>query len=176
MKSIVYTTIIIVVNLSAINHTYGNDGTIICSITTTNIIFTGYNPYDANLERSNGTIKVTCKNMSLSRNLSYVVTLKASSSGNPLSILVKNGVETVSYSLFKDSTLSQILGDGTNTSTTITNTFTLPTMGTTTDTYTIYAKIPTQPLSKPMTYSDTITATLIYTYQDLINIVIGLNL
>jgi spore coat protein U-like protein len=133
-----------------------------CTLTTANIVFSAFNPYDATFERANGLAKVYCINTSgSSSTITYSLTLSAGGSGNQTDRLVVNGVKSVSYNLYKNSTYTEILGDGYS-STIIKNTYTLASNASRTDNYTIYGKIPVQPLAEPMTYTDTITATLNY--------------
>jgi len=132
-------------------------------LSAANITFTSFNPYDATPETANGSVRIRCTNNGSTDTVNYTVTLSAGSSGNQTARLVKNGVNSVSYNLYKDSVYTQILGDGNSGTFTISNTYTLGMSASRTDTYTIYGRIPVQPLAKPMTYTDTITVTLTHT-------------
>ncbi len=153
------------IKLFIANSYAAEDGSATCTLTATNVTFTAYNPYDATIEKANGTVKVVCKNTTDQKSLSYVVTLSPGSSGNQSSRLAKNGTNSVMYNLFKNSTFTQILGDGNSSTFTLSKAATLAASGTTTDNYTVYGRVPAgQPLSKPMTYTDALTVTLTYTY------------
>ena len=137
-------------------------GNYTCTLTTSNLVFSAFNPYDATFETTNGLVRVKCVSNGSVDTVTYTVTVSGGGSGNQTARLVVNGVNSVSYNLYKDSGYTQILGDGNSSTSTITNTYTLGQNASRTDNYTIYGKIPVQPLAKPMTYTDTITATLNY--------------
>ena len=157
-----YSKILFLIPLLAFFKNYQAFGGFDCTLTTANIVFSAFNPYDATFERANGLAKVYCINTSgSSSTITYSLTLSAGGSRNQTDRLVVNGVKSVSYNLYKNSTYTEILGDGYS-STIIKNTYTLASNASRTDNYTIYGKIPVQPLAEPMTYTDTITATLNY--------------
>lgn len=141
------------------------DGTINCTITCTNIVFTSFNPYDSTFERANGSIAVRCANSGNSgRTVDYFVGLIGGNSTNYSARVAKNGTNSISYNIYKDAAYTQIMGDSSNGTVYISSTITIVAKGSRTDNYTIYGKIPVQPLAKPMTYTDAIQCGVLYNY------------
>lgn len=141
------------------------DGTVICTITCTNIVFTAFNPYDATFEKANGSIVVRCASTSTaSRSITYYIGAQGGNSTNYSARVAKNGTNSISYNIYLDSGYTQVLGDTSNGTSYITAGYTLTANGSRTDNYPIYGKIPVQPLAKPMTYTDTFVCGVQYTY------------
>jgi spore coat protein U-like protein len=152
-------------NITLLNSIYGaEDGTVTCTITCTNIVFTAFNPYDANFERVNGSMTVKCTNSGVSKSITYYIGSQGGNSTDYSARYVKNGTNNVSYNIYIDAAYTQILGDTSNRTSYITTTYTLAKNGSRTDSYTIYGKIPVQPLAKPMTYTDSLICGVQYNY------------
>ena len=139
--------------------------TITCTITCTNIVFTSFNPYDSTFERANGSITVRCSNsVNSSTSLTYYIGAINGNSTNYSARVAKNGTNSLSYNIYIDSNYTQILGDTSNGTSYITQSYTLAGNGSRTDNYTVYGKVPVQPTAKPMTYTDTLTCGVVYNY------------
>ena len=104
------------------------------------------------------TASVTCSAL-LSLLVSYTVTFSTGSAGiyNPRNMV--NGVRKLNYNLYKDAAFTQILGNGTSSTVTFTDSYLLG-LGPVTKNYTVYARLPSQPLAAAGTFQDTITVTV----------------
>lgn len=133
-----------------------------CILIFANVDFGIINPYDNIFEQTTTSIGVRCTNNGSLDLVSYSLTFSAGSSGSISSRLVKNGVRSLAYNIYRDSSFTQILGTGFSGTVTISNSYTLLGKATKTDYFPIYGKIPVQPLATVGFYSDIITATLTY--------------
>lgn len=134
-----------------------------CTITAIALNFGTINPYDLIPETSTTTVSVRCAVTGSTLNVSYTLTFSPGNSLNASARILKLGTtSTMSYNIYKLSSYSQILGTGTGGTFTITNSYTLAKNSNRTDNFTIYGQIPAQPLSKPGSYTDTLTVTLTY--------------
>ncbi len=92
------------------------------------------------------TASVTCSAL-LSLLVSYTVTFSTGAANiyNPRNMI--NGVRKLNYNLYKDAGFTQIIGNGTSS----TVTFTSYTLGLepVTKNYTVYARLPLQPIAAP---------------------------
>ena len=135
-----------------------------CSLTTVQVDFGYFYPYDATFDSTTSTVQVTCDNTdNNSVNVSYVISYSTGVSGSYSARLIKNGTKTVSYNLYKDSAYTQILGTGSGSTYTFSDAYSLARGKSQTNSFPIYGKIPVQPMAVPgFVYTDTITATLTY--------------
>ena len=141
-----------------------NSNNYTCSLTTVNVDFGYFYPYDATFDSTTSTVQVTCDNTDNNDvNVSYVISFSTGVSGSYSARLIKNGTKTVSYNLYKDSAYTQILGAGSGSTYTLSKAYSLKKNKSQTDNFAIYGKIPVQPMAVPgFVYADTITATLTY--------------
>nr|WP_246438087.1 spore coat U domain-containing protein [Rickettsia tillamookensis] len=104
------------------------------------------------------TASVTCSAL-LSLLVSYTVTFSTGSANiyNPRNMV--NGVRKLNYNLYKNAAFTQILGNGTSSTVTFTDSYLLG-LGPVTRNYTVYALLPSQPLAAAGTFQDTITVTV----------------
>ena len=134
-----------------------------CNLTTYNLDFGTFYPYDVTFKSTIGTVQVTCQANTGNTNVLYTLSFSAGISGNYSGRLAYNGVKTVAYNLYKDSNFTQILGTGSSSTYTFSNSYPLAGNQSQTDSFPIYGKIPVQPLAVPgFVYLDTITVTLTY--------------
>lgn len=134
-----------------------------CNLTTYNIDFGAFYPYDVTFKSTIGTVQVTCQANTGNTNVLYTLSFSAGISGNYSGRLAYNGVKTVAYNLYKDSNFTQILGTGSSSTYTFSNSYPLAGNQSQTDSFPIYGKVPVQPLAVPgFVYLDTITVTLTY--------------
>ncbi len=134
-----------------------------CSLTTYNLDFGTFYPYDVTFKSTIGTVQVTCTANTGNTNVLYTLSFSAGTSGNYSGRLAYNGVKTVAYNLYKDSSFTQILGTGSSSTYTFSNSYPLAGNQSQTDSFPIYGKIPVQPLAVPgFIYLDTIAVTLTY--------------
>nr|WP_308744999.1 spore coat protein U domain-containing protein [Candidatus Megaera polyxenophila] len=134
-----------------------------CNLTTYIIDFGTFYPYDVTFKSTIGTVQVTCQANTGNTNVLYTLSFSAGISGNYSGRLAYNGVKTVAYNLYKDSNFTQILGTGSSSTYTFSNSYPLAGNQSQTDSFPIYGKVPVQPLAVPgFVYLDTITVTLTY--------------
>jgi len=134
-----------------------------CNLTTYNIDFGTFYPYDVTFTSTIGTVQVTCKANTGNTNVLYTLSFSTGGSGNYSGRLAYNGTRTISYNLYKDSSFTQILGTGSSSTHNFSNSYPLAGNQSRTDSFPIYGKVPVQPLAVPgFVYVDTITATLTY--------------
>jgi spore coat protein U-like protein len=142
---------------------YADDKGYNCNLTTYNINFGTFYPYDVTFTSTIGTVQVTCQANTGNTNVKYTLRFSAGGSGNYSGRLAYNGVKTISYNLYKNSNFTQILGTGSSNTYNFSNTYKLAGNQSRTHTFSIYGKVPVQPLAVPgFVYVDTITATLTY--------------
>ncbi|MFV0251096.1 MAG: spore coat protein U domain-containing protein [Rickettsia aeschlimannii] len=96
------------------------------------------------------TTSVTCSAL-LSLLVSYTVTLSTGAANiyNPRNMI--NGVRKLDYNLYKDAGFTQILGNGTSSTVTFTDSYTLG-LEPVTKNYTVYVHLPSQPLADAGTF------------------------
>jgi spore coat protein U-like protein len=142
---------------------YADDKGYNCNLTTYNINFGTFYPYDVTFTSTIGTVQVTCTANTGNTNVQYTLRFSAGGSGNYSGRLAYNGVKTISYNLYKNSNFTQILGTGSRNTYNFSNSYKLAGNQSRTHTFSIYGKVPVQPLAVPgFVYVDTITATLTY--------------
>ena len=140
---------------------YADDKGYNCNLTTYNINFGTFYPYDVTFTSTIGTVQVTCQANTGNTNVKYTLRFSAGGSGNYSGRLAYNGVKTISYNLYKNSNFTQILGTGSSNTYNFSNTYKLAGNQSRTHTFSIYGKVPVQPLAVPgFVYVDTITVTL----------------
>jgi len=127
-----------------------------CNISVPTVGFGSFNAGAVRTTSVNAT--VTCSGL-LSLLVSYTVTFSTGSANiyNPRHMV--SGTHNLNYNLFKNAAFTQILGNGTSSTVTFTDSYVLG-LGPVTRTYTVYARLPSQPLAFAGTYQDTITATV----------------
>lgn len=144
-----------------------------CSVSTPSTLnFGAYDPFAGSDTTVNGTITVSCTATGLiAVGLPYTVTLdtglNSGSSYNPRKMKLTTGATLATYNVFKDSAGSQILGNGTSSTTTFTGTCTtalLPLLGNTCSNDHLYygRAFAGQTTLVPGTYNDTLVWTLTY--------------
>ncbi|AEK74679.1 hypothetical protein Rh054_03620 [Rickettsia conorii subsp. heilongjiangensis 054] len=109
------------------------------------------------------TASVTCSTL-LSLLVSYTITFSTGVANiyNPRNMI--NGVRKLNYNLYKDAGFTQILGHGTSSTVTFTDSYTLG-LEPVTKNYTVYVRLPSQPLAAAGTFQDTITVTQPWLYN-----------
>lgn len=142
---------------------YADDKGYNCNLTTYNINFGTFYPYDVTFTSTIGTVQVTCTANTGNTNVQYTLRFSAGGSGNYSGRLAYNGVKTISYNLYKNTSFTQILGTGSSNTYNFSNSYPLAGNQSRTDSFPIYGKVPVQPLAVPgFVYVDIITATLTY--------------
>jgi spore coat protein U-like protein len=121
-----------------------------CSLSASNIAF---GAFSGSTLTTVGSITIVCLGTG---NANYTLTLSTGSSGTYLSRQMTNGPNILSYNLYKDPAFTQVFGDGTGGSTSISGLASGPD----TALVAVYGRLPAQTIPAAGAYSDTITATL----------------
>lgn len=133
-----------------------------CSVTADPLDFGTYNPIDSSNVDATGNLSVRCGALIAGVNISYEVTLSAGASGNQTARTMSNGSSTMAYNLYTNSSRTIVWGDGNGGTGTITNGYFLNLIFPRTDDFPIYGRIPSGQNAEVGTYTDTITATVIF--------------
>ncbi|MEA3044442.1 MAG: hypothetical protein QOJ53_733 [Sphingomonadales bacterium] len=129
-----------------------------CTISAPGVAFGAYDPRAAGADDSSGTIGLACPTASTT----VIIALSTGSSGTYTTRTLKNGATNLNYNLYRDSTRTQIWGNGT--AGTVTQTLSPGTLGGGTRNYTttVYGRIPALQNVRAGAYGDTITVTVTF--------------
>ena len=126
-----------------------------CNVSATNLNFGAYNPSSASALNGTSAVSVYCTG-----GTPYTASLNVGTGGGTFATrTLLNGSNTLNYNLYRDSSYSQIWGDGTSSTYTVTGT------GSgllTANTITVYGQIPIAQDEPVGTYNSTITITISY--------------
>ena len=126
-----------------------------CDLSATGVSF---GQYSGSQLTNTGSIVVHCTGTG---STTYRMSL-STGSGTYADRVMTTGSNKLSYNLYKDSARSQIWGDGSGGSTTVTGQINMGFQSSITFTITVYGKVPVQSLPAPGSYSDLILVTMIY--------------
>jgi spore coat protein U-like protein len=126
----------------------GRADAILCSFSTSSLAFGNYLPTSAAPTTGSGAIAITCLLPST------VVLAMSTGQGNSFTPRVMAGPSSLNYNLFVDSGDTQIWGDGTGTTQTVTMTF-----GLLTPPQTVFGAIPPMQNAAAGSYADTVVVT-----------------
>ncbi len=126
----------------------GRADAILCTFSTSSIAFGGYDPTSLAATTSTGSISINCLLPST------VVLSLSTGQGNSFTPRVMAGPGTLNYNLYTDSGDTQIWGDGTGTTMTVTMTF-----GLLTPPQPVYGAIPPMQNAPAGSYADTVVVT-----------------
>ncbi len=130
-----------------------------CSVSPPAFTFPAYVSNSPSIVTLTSNLPVTCTtNSSGSDNVSYTVSFSAGNSGSALARVMKKGATNMSYNIYKNSSYTQVLGNGTGGQTFITKSYTFSVSRT--DQYPIYGRIPASQVLPTGTYTDTIAITV----------------
>jgi spore coat protein U-like protein len=139
---------------------------LLATVSSTGPSFGTYTPDSIAANNSNGSVIVNCVvATALNGTTTATVSLSAGSAATFTPRTLLSGAHKLNYNLFIDPAYTQIWGDGTGSSLTVTDSFTFILTGglIQSDTTTIYGQIPPLQLNVfPGSYSDTITVTVTY--------------
>lgn len=122
-----------------------------CTLDATSLGFGTINPLTAVDHESTSDISVTCP-----ESTTYSLALSAGA-GSFEQRLMEDGGQSLEYNLYTDSAHTQIWGDGSGISVTVSGT-----ADSSGQTHTVYGLLPHQNQAVPGTYGDSITVTLTY--------------
>ena len=128
-----------------------------CVVSSIGNLFGTYNPLGATAQTSASTVSVTCQSAVAARVL-YTIALSSGGSGN----FGVRGMTGLRYQLYTDAARTQIWGDGTGGTATVSEGYVLQPNVPTTRTYTVYSRLFASQRVKPGAYTDMIIARVIY--------------
>ena len=132
-----------------------------CNAGATGEAFGTYNPFSMTTTTSASTLTVTCQ-ATISILVSYTITLDGGSAGSVMARSMANGSTRLPYQLYKDILYSQVWGDGTGGSSTVTDGYLLGILAPVIRTYVAYGSITAGHQVAPGTYGDLVTILLTY--------------
>ena len=131
-----------------------------CSVSVSSLAFGAHSTISGSPTDSTGTIGVTCSG-NVGDSASYTILL-GTGNGSFSSRQMSSGPNGLAYNIFADASYSSALGDGTNSTVTLSNSYALSSLSQTTN-HAIYGRIFAGQTSLPAgSYSDTIVVTLEY--------------
>ena len=127
-----------------------------CTVSATSVAFGSFNTLTDSTVDSTGTITVTCN-----KAIPYNIALSPGNSGTYSPRSMTNGGNQLAYNLYSDAGYSQVWGNGTGGSSTVSGS--IPSRQDFTD-HTVYGRIPlsTQRSAVVGSYSDSIIVTVTY--------------
>jgi spore coat protein U-like protein len=133
-----------------------------CSISASPVMFGNYDPVSSSDNTSVGSISATCQLISgLSLLVAYTITLSPGS-GSYTQRTLTSGASSLGYNLYKDAAMKSVLGDGTGSTSSITDGYLLG-LGNVVQNYSVYGKMPArQATAKAGIYTDSITVMITY--------------
>lgn len=132
-----------------------------CTPTATAVAFGSYVSMMSGNDATTGTVTVTCSTSGVSILFSYTIALSIGGGGTFATRSMSGPLQRLSYQLYRDSGDTQIWGDGTAGTYTVTDGYLLGINAQVSRNYTVYGIIPSQ-TAKVGSYIDTITVTLTY--------------
>jgi spore coat protein U-like protein len=132
-----------------------------CGVSAVAVNFGAYNPLSGSPTVATGTVTVSCTATVLGLLESWTVALNSGNSVGFSPRQLANGPSTLNYNLYTSAAYSSIWGDGSGTTSVISDSQFVA-VGTTTTHYTVYGRIPAGQDAAAGTYVDTIMVTLNY--------------
>lgn len=132
-----------------------------CSVSALPVVFGSYNPISSTNTDSTGTVNVTCSALVIF-STSYSIQLGTGGSGNfsSRSMLGLSGMN-LNYNLYTTSARITIWGDGTASTSTISDSYTALLLSETRG-YTVYGRIPAAQVVNASSYTDSVVVTVVY--------------
>jgi spore coat protein U-like protein len=129
----------------------------VCNVATTPVNFNTYDVFSSVPNDSNGSISITCNNPE-QKPFSVLITISSGNAGvfTPRQMRHATGLDRMNYNLFIDPSRTAIWGDGTGSTSAVTEIVTRSIALN----ETIYGRVPTQQNLRVGTYSDTLTVTV----------------
>jgi spore coat protein U-like protein len=138
----------------------GAQAAAVCTVSTSGVAFGSFNPLAGQSADTTGTISVTCTGTA-GDSASYTVTIN-SGLGSFGSRKMYSGSDSLTYNLYKDSGCTQVWGDGSASTVSLSGSVTL-TSSSATNNYVVYSRIASgQRAAKAHTYSDSLLVTVNY--------------
>lgn len=132
-----------------------------CTIAANPFNFGSYAPLSGTTTSTTGTVSVTCSALIAGLNVSYVISLTSGSSGTYTARKMQFSPYQLNYNLYTDAAYSTVWGDGTASTSTVSDSYNLALISMTRN-YTVYGLIPASQQVGAGSYTDTITATVTF--------------
>ncbi len=135
-------------------------GSAVCTVSTSGVAFGVFNPLVGQSADTNGTIAITCRGV-VSDKASYTITITSGLGSFSVRKMLAGG-DSLAYNLYRDSGCTQIWGDGTGSTSTVSDSVTLNSSSLTTN-YVVYSRIAAgQRAATAKAYSDSLVVTITY--------------
>lgn len=134
-----------------------------CSLSTTAVAFTPFNPLSVSSADGTGNVRVSCAGV-VGLLINYNLALSKGASGSYAVRTMVAGAKTLNYNLYKDAACTQVWGDSSGSSLMLTDAIVLNALGIgPANNHPVNGRIPAGQTSvTPGGYTDTITVTLTY--------------
>jgi spore coat protein U-like protein len=132
-----------------------------CTVSTSGVAFGAFNPLPGLSSNTTGTIAVTCSGLLITFN--YTITI-ATSHGSFAARKMVSGTDNLIYNLYTDSAFTHVWGDGTASTSTVSDSISFVLPGSVTRNYVVYGQIASgQNTAKAHpSYADTPVVTITY--------------
>lgn len=131
-----------------------------CSVSATGLAFGSYNPFSGTPLTSSASVSVQCSTL-VALFLSYDVQIDSGASGSFFPRKMNGSAGTLDYNVFLDGGYSSVWGTGGG-GTSKASFGALIAIGTFTNHYTAFGRMPAQSTAKPGSYGDSLTVTIYY--------------
>ena len=132
-----------------------------CTVSATPLPFGVYNPASASPADATGTISVTCDVSLIGLFASWSIRMSPGGSASYAPRRLSSGAATLSYNLYTSSAHTTVWGDGSASTAIVSDSQTLL-VGSNTEHYTVYGRIPPLQDVRAGSYSDSIVVTVMY--------------
>lgn len=133
-----------------------------CSVSATSVAFGAYDPTSSVPVTPTGSVSVSCQLISgFSLLVAYTITL-STGSGSYTARKMTGTATPLSYNLYLNSAMTQVWGDGVTGGSVSKSDGYLLGLGTVSNSYTVYAKLPAQQLVSAGSYADSIIVSTSY--------------
>ncbi len=135
-----------------------------CAITTPTLAFGSYDPLVATNHDSTAVVNVSCTRTVIpTETVNYTLTASIGNGPSYAARRMMSGLEILNYNVYRNAAMTQVWGNGTGGSFSITGSFRLnDTNPTRNRNHTIYGRIPPLQNSAAGTYTDTLVMTLTF--------------
>lgn len=133
----------------------------LCSAASNPVSFGLYDPQSSSHLDNTGSITVTCQ-ATASLLITYTVKLSAGSSGAYAQRKMLSGANSLNYQAYTDAARTSVWGDGSSSSSFVTDGYLLQVLTPVSKTYTVYGRVPGSQNAKAGSYLDTLTVLITY--------------
>lgn len=136
-----------------------------CTVTATGVAFGSYNPFSFSDVSAAGNVHLRCTGILAVGVVDYDIFLNKGvwGAGFPAARQMNSGGNRLNYNLYTSSGYGTIWGDGTGGTAIVSDSITIPPLGSNTVDHQVYGLIPARQTSTAVgSYSDTITVTVTY--------------